>query len=165
MNELSKIVLDNLPLFDIIRFRRINNSWLNFIDSNYDNNKIELIYFDGVILIRNKYLELNYNSLFADQGNQNRKELLISGIDRLISKFNHREVTNHYLYVHGNRCNGCDKSDQCDEFCSIRFLDGNLRINDTWTSEFVISIRNNEIKIMRFLFDLRNGILNLISQD
>lgn len=165
--DLLKIILNFLPLLDLVKFRRTNKTWQKLIDSVYDNTELTItcdsewdlifkqkgiyylfdthFYFD---IKESKYHDISY--LVRKYGK------IINELDRLIHEFN------------------LNKSSLEDYFsCNLPFTTENtyfsfesqeLRFDRSdEDSFFVIDIRGNEFKIIKVFLDLI-GKLKIFSE-
>lgn len=152
--DILKIILEYLPLLEIIRNRIINKKWKQIIDSSYDNKEINLNIDENNNIVCSPNIE--YKTYLNDEDNEfldyidnTFYYLLIEAIRTTIQKFNiEKSKINRKIIYYPDMLN-------IDQSIIINFCDGYLHLNQK------LKIQKNEIKIMKLLFDFLDLIIFL----
>lgn len=158
IDDIFMYILDFLPILDLARSRRVNKKWKTIISHRYDNQEITIDFNENFeILIKFPYFEFPYKSGLGgviDDAQDNNFEFIeyrdsaIRITEELINCINLREKYFNEEYFTGYVYFGVDGY-EAESYCIYEIKDGKFNLSSGITCKAMITIRKNEIKLLR----------------
>lgn len=168
VKDILVIILNDLTLFEIIRFRRVNKTWKQIIDSTYDNKEVNIYLSDGFeLVVKSKYLEIYHDTHLdylidndawsvsvypTEEQDFSSSNKAISEIEKLVNHLNSRSPESHvfsYEYENTDSLEGVisHTSDYTFDKNRLLFHTDNHPIG-------ILKYKNNEISLLKALVKL-----------